>query len=141
VPDENQTAWLEHMGLLKPLLLERLDRSQYEQQWPLPLAPDATMPKPWYVTAYSGAALGNVLRSDYGATYRDDVYHVAGGEMLRIREPGELFGTHGGTLFVLYDPTWRQQEKVHKICEVAHNRSIRIEPLLDWRSADAKSTD
>lgn len=130
--DENQKAWPPRMGILKG---EPVDRGQYEQQWPLPLAPDQSLPKPWYVTAYSGAALGNVLRSDYGATYRDGVFHVAGGEMLRIHEPGDLFGTHGGTLFVLYDRPWGLQGKVRKICEVAHTRGIRVEALPDRRKA------
>lgn len=130
--DENQKSWLQHMGILKG---EPVDRRQYEQQWPLPLAPDKSLPSPWYVTAYSGAALGNVLRSDYGATYRDGVFYVDGGEMLRIHEPGDLFGTHGGTLFVLYDPQWGRQDQVHRICEVAHTRGIRIEALSDRRDA------
>jgi hypothetical protein len=121
------------MGILKG---EPFDRSQYEQQWPLPLSLDKSLPRPWYVAAYSGAALGNVLRSDYGATYRDGVFSVDGGEMLRVYKSGDLYGTHGGTLFVLYDPKWGSQTELHRICEVAHDRGIRIEVLPDRQAAE-----
>ena len=129
--DENQQRWLEHMGILR----EPIDRSIYEQQWPLPLAIDASLLKPWYVAAYSGSALGNVLRSDYGATYRDGVFTVAGGAMLRIYKSGDLYGTHGGTLFVLSDPHGRQQTELYRICEVAHGRGIAVRELADRQSA------
>ena len=135
--DNYQAAWLEHMGILKD---RKSDRSQHEQQWPSPLSLDKNLPRPWYVAAYSGAALGNVLRSDYGATYRDGVFHVDGGEMLRVHRSGDLYGTHGGTLFVLYDPKWGPQTELHRICEVAHGRGIRVEGLPDRRQDDASQT-
>lgn len=126
--DEKQEAWLRHAGLLTG----PIDRRQYEQQWPKPMAVDRSLPKPWYVAAYSGAALGNVLRSDYGATYRDGVFVVDGGEMLRVYKSGDLYGTHGGTLFVLYDPKFGPQRELDRICEVAHGRGIGIETLRDF---------
>lgn len=135
--DDKQREWLEHYGILKG---EPTDKSQFEQQWPLPLAVDPTLPKPWYVAAYSGAALGNVLRSDYGATYRDGNFHVAGGDMLRVYKSGDLYGTHGGTLFVLYDPLWREQRELHRICEVAHGRGILIETLRDYEAHKKSNT-
>ena len=131
--DDNQIAWLERMGILKD---KPFDRSQYEQQWPLPLSLDKSLPKPWFVAAYSGAALGNVLRSDYGAVYRDGVFNVDGGEMTRIYLSRDLYGAHGGTLFVLFDPQWRMQAELHRICEVAHGRGIRIETLPDRRASE-----
>ena len=130
--DDKQIEWLERMGILKDA---PVDRSQYEQQWPLPLAPDKSLHKPWYVASYSGAALGNVLRSDYGATYRDGVFTVDGGEMRRVYRSEDLFGARGGTLFVLYDPHVRSHSKLDRVLDVAHTRGIRIETLKDYRDA------
>lgn len=105
----------------------QLDRSQYEQQWPLPMSVDRDLPKPWCVAAYSGAALGNVMRSDYGAAYRDGCFIVDGGEMLRVYKSGDLYGMHGGTLSVLYGNG--SCTELDRIMDVARERGIRVETL------------
>ena len=128
--DDGQKTWLQHYGILKG---EPIDRSQFEQQWPLPMAVDASLPKPWFVAAYSGAALSNVLRSDYGATHREGEYHVAGWAMMRIALSRDLYGANGGTLFVLYDQ-YRTGLELDRIIEVAHRRGIKIETLRDRNS-------
>lgn len=103
-----------------------MERSQYEQQWPLPMAVNRELPKPWFVAAYAGSALGNVLRSDYGATYRDGVFIVDGGEMKRVYRSNELHGAKGGTLFVLYG---HGGSDLDRILEVAHHRGLHIADL------------
>lgn len=110
-----------------------MDQNQIHQEWPLPMAVDASLPKPWFVAAYHGAALGNVLRSDYGAIYRDGEFHVDGGTMLRVSNFSELHGRNGGTLFVLFDPLPLLHLGLSAICNVASDRGIQVVTLRDRR--------
>jgi len=98
-----------------------------DQEWPTPpCAVDASLPKPWVVAAYFGAALGNVLRSDYGAVWKDGVYYVEGGEMTKVTNDLDLYGRKIGTLFFLADPIRGTKGYLDRIIKLAASRGAKI---------------